>query len=208
MFDSNLSLPSWSSVYPASAIILHLISAFNLFGRPARGRAPCAVAVACSPCARAPRSRPLPLAPLTFRLASLPSPPSLRTSRRQRAVVVSHPLARPGTRLQTCATTGHAGRSLCGWRRPAPATLPRQRRCPGMGADHAASRGRRARAPAVLNPIEPAFSSVLHFSALCPMAERALLPPPRRARSPKPKPAAPPSGCLYYGCKPAAHRPL
>ena len=32
-------------------------------------------------------------------------------------------------------------------------------------------------APAVPNPSEPAFSSVLHFSALCPVAERALLPP-------------------------------
>ena len=104
-----------------------------------------AVAVAYSPCARAPRSRPLPLAPLTFRLASLSPSPSLRTIRRQRAAVMSHPLARPGTRLQIGAATGHAGRNRCGWWRPAPAALPRQRRCPGMGADPAAPRGRRAR---------------------------------------------------------------
>ena len=67
-----------------------------------------AVTVACSPCARAPCSLPLPLAPLTFRLASLPLPSSLRTSRRQRAVVVSarwrgrahssKPEPQPGTR--------------------------------------------------------------------------------------------------------------
>ena len=95
---------------------------------PSRSRAPLVLALL----ARA-ESRPLPLAPLIFRLASLPSPPSLRTSRRQRAVVVSHPLARPGSQLQTRAATGHAGRS------------PRQRRCPGMGADPAAPRGRRAR---------------------------------------------------------------
>ena len=38
--DSHISLPSWSSVCPASAIILHLINVSNLFGGPARGRAP------------------------------------------------------------------------------------------------------------------------------------------------------------------------
>ena len=52
----------------------------NLFGGHALGRAPYAVAVACSPCARAPRSHPLPLVPLTFRLASLPPPPSLQSA--------------------------------------------------------------------------------------------------------------------------------
>ena len=115
--------------HPAFSLCLQFIR------RTCAGESPfSAVAVACSPCARAPRSRPLPLAPLTFRLASLPPPPSLRTSRRQRAVVVSHPLARPGSQLQTRAATGHAGRS------------PRQRRCPGMGADPAAPRrARRAR---------------------------------------------------------------
>ena len=34
------SLPSWSLFHPASAIILHIIYVSNLFGGPARGRAP------------------------------------------------------------------------------------------------------------------------------------------------------------------------
>ena len=155
-----------------------------------------AVAVACSPCARAPRSRPLPLAPLTFRLASLPPSPSLRTIRRQRAAVVSHPLARPGTRLQPApqpGTRGGTGAAGGGQRRrpypgsdavPAWAPIPPHR----AGAVPAA--------PAVPNPSEPAFSSVLHFSALCPVAKWALPPPPRGARRARsPKPAAPP--CFY-----------
>ena len=72
--------------HPAFSLCLQFIR------RTCAGKGPfSAVAAACSPCARAPRSRPLPLAPLTFRLASLPPSPSLRTIRRQRAAVMSHP---------------------------------------------------------------------------------------------------------------------
>ena len=147
------------------------------------------------------------LASAAARAANIPFgvPPSLRTSRRQRAVVVSHPLARPGTRLQTGAATGHAGRSRCAWRRPAPAALPRQRRCPGMGADPAAPRGRRARRA---RRYESERASVFVRIAFQYLVSRGpLLPPPRGARRARsPKPAAPP--CFYYGCQPAAHRPL
>ena len=169
---------------------------------PSRSRAPLVLALL----ARA-ESRPLPLAPLTFRLASLPSPPSLRTSRRQRAVVVS---ARWRSRAH-----GSKPAPQQGARGGAEAAGGGQRRRPFPGSDavpawaptppHRA--GAVPAAPAVPNPSEPAFSSVLHFSALCPVAEWALLPPPRGARRARsPKPAAPP--CFYYGCKPAAHRPL
>ena len=79
------------------------------------------------PCGGPQAARPLPLAPLTFCLASLPPPPSLRMSRRRRAVAVSHPLARPAAGLTAGAQTVRRrarGRSRRGWRRQALATLP------------------------------------------------------------------------------------
>ena len=149
------------------------------------------------------------LAPAAARAAYLPFgvPPSPSLPQdepptaRGRSVA---PAGAAGHTAPTGAATGHAGRSLCGWRRR---PFPGSDAVPAWAPNPQHRAGAVPAAPAVPNPSEPAFSFVMHFNPLCPVAQWALLPPPRgarRARSPKP---APPRFCYGPGCKPTTRRP-